>query len=160
MVAVLAGALAVVGCDSQTVVHLPKPSKIQFRDEAYPILLRDCSFAACHGTSERMFQVYGPGRVRLKKSEDEDLFPLDPATDHELEFSYERARAMLIYRETPDDSLLLHKPIQGSGHQVSDRWGRNVYPDAEAEGYQALLKWAQSAPDSEDSPAATGGANQ
>ena len=94
-----------------------------------------------------MFQVYGPGRVRLKKTADEELELLDPATDHEIDFAYERSRAMLIYEKDPSDALLLHKPLQGSAHQVVDRWGRNVYAGPDAAGYAALLKWAKSPSD-------------
>src|ERR1700755_2646142 len=35
-----------------------------FTNDVIPVLLRDCGFQACHGSPERFFRVWGPGRTR------------------------------------------------------------------------------------------------
>ena len=76
----------------------------------YPLLLRDCAFSLCHGDPNRFFQLYGPGRTRL----DPKLMSSDPATQAEIQRSYDRARSMLATAATVQDSLLLRKPLENS----------------------------------------------
>ncbi|MET0386417.1 MAG: hypothetical protein ABW321_10685 [Polyangiales bacterium] len=130
-------------CGDAPTLQLATPDAALFVDEVYPVLLRDCGFHACHGSNERFFQVFGPGRGRLLA----DTKPLDPVTQAELDHSYERARSM-IDAAAPTGSLLLRKPLAasagGTGHQGSDVWGRNVYDDATQPGYVTLTRWVQS----------------
>jgi hypothetical protein len=111
-----------------------------FEQEVYPVLLRDCAFSACHGSSLRFFQVLGPGRGRLLAT----TRPLDPTTPEEIMYSYERASSM-IDAVAPQSSLLLRKPIEvaagGIGHEGVDSLGRNVYQSAAEPGYMALTRW-------------------
>jgi hypothetical protein len=118
-----------------------------FQSTAYPVLMRDCAFSECHGSGHRFFQVYGPGRTRLPATTKTD----DPVTATELQVSYQYAVSMLA---TDGDanvatSLLLKKPLEaqngGVGHRGVDDFGRNVYASAQVPGYQALLRWAQTA---------------
>jgi hypothetical protein len=122
----------------------PAPDRALFEQMAYPVLLRDCGFPACHASSERFFQVFGPGRVRMDLQV--DIF--DPATPIEMQHSYERARSMLLSAPNTEASLLLRKPLEmeagGAGHQGRDSLGRDVYPSRADAGYQALLSWAMS----------------
>src|SRR5688500_1294297 len=67
------------------------PDRARFDQDVYPVLLRDCGFNACHGSAERFFQVFGPGRERLPSVMDS----LAPAGPDELAYSYERARSMI-----------------------------------------------------------------
>ena len=95
---------------------LATPDAARFQAEVYPVLLRDCGFHACHGSSERFLQVFGPGRGRL----DPLTQPLDPILPAEVGYSYERARSM-IDAHAPEQSLLLRKPLSveagGAGHE-------------------------------------------
>lgn len=124
---------------------LPSPSSAEFQESVYPVLLRDCGFAACHGTSERFFQVYGPGRERLS----EETAPLDPVTAAELELSYGRARSMLKTGKHWRESQLLRKPLAeaagGAGHRGADPWKQNLYASKQDPGYRALERWARAA---------------
>jgi len=119
----------------------PAPDYQLFVDTAYPVLLSDCGFAACHGDHQRFFHVFGPGRVRLDPAMD----PFDPATVAEMQKSYDRARSMLR-ADTPLESLLLRKPLEsiagGAGHRGLDELGRNVYLRADAPHLVALRNWA------------------
>jgi len=121
------------------------PDYAQFEKSAYPVLLRDCAFSAeCHGSSERFFQVYGPGRTRL----DPKSKPDDPATPDEIARSYNRAVSMLMTGKTFRDSLLLRKPLEtsqgGQGHKGVDVFGRNVFATRNDPNYLALASWAAS----------------
>ena len=130
----------------------PELADREFRDFqlVYPILLRDCGFHACHGASDRFFQVVGPGRVRL----DADSEAFDGATGTEASASYQSALTMLD-AEHPERSLLLLKPLAieagGASHGGNDAFGRNVYRTAQDEGYLAIARFvlAQPAQDEE-----------
>jgi hypothetical protein len=126
-------------------LHLASPDKTQFVETAYPILLRDCGFSACHGAQDRFFRIYGPGRSRFTPAPDAE--PGDPQTDAEVTQSYERARSM-IDAKRPQESLLLRKPLEtqagGSGHKGRDAYERNVYLTVQDPSYQALRNWVYS----------------
>jgi hypothetical protein len=126
-------------------LQVSMPDRMQFDAEVYPVLLRDCAFHACHGSSERFFQVLGSGRGRLLPT----TRPLDPSTVEEITHSYERARSM-IDPKNPAQSLLLRKPLAseagGTGHEGVDELGRNVYQTAMEPGYAAIERWVFAAP--------------
>lgn len=124
---------------------LPAPDRAQFEAEVYPILLRDCGFVGCHGSTDRFFQVVGPGRTRLL---DGETRAFDEPTAEELAFSYDRARSMLAYEGAVDEALLLRKPLAvaagGGGHKGLDEWSGDVYQYAGDPSYVALRNWALS----------------
>lgn len=140
--AVIAVAL-LAGCtDPEQELAVPPADATVFRATVYPILLRDCGFTTCHGTTERFFSVFGPGRVRL----DPNTPIYDPATPYELALTYTRARSMMLGPSGPTSSLLLRKPIPtaegGAGHKGNDPWGRSVYASVGDARYIALYRWA------------------
>jgi hypothetical protein len=123
-------------------LQLPDTDTQLFLEQAYPVLLTNCGFPACHGNRERFFAVYGPGRARL-----------DPATDimaevtaEEVALSYARARSMLIAPGGPSQSLLLRKPLAvnagGAVHAGDDPWGSAVIPSKRDPRYETLFFWA------------------
>lgn len=141
----LIGMLAAMaaGCtDPKGELAIPAADATVFQTTVYPILLRDCGFTTCHGTSDRFFSVFGPGRTRL----DPETAPYDPATPYELAISYTRARSMILGPAGPTSSLLLRKPIPlasgGAGHKGNDPWGRSVYASIDDARYVALYRWA------------------
>jgi hypothetical protein len=115
---------------------------MSFRENVYPILLHDCGFAGCHGTADRFFSVFGPGRTRLDPTS--GIF--DPPTQSEIALSYTRARSMLIGPDGVASSLLLRKPIPrdqgGAGHKGDDPYGAAVYRSTDDESYSVLYRWA------------------
>jgi hypothetical protein len=133
-------ALGTAGCDVPAPV-VPAPDYDEFALSVYPLLLRDCGFNACHGTDERFFQVFGPGRRRLSPAS--ELF--DGATEEEIEVSYQRARAMLLNDGDVRDSPLLRKPVEGGGHAGLDAEGRNVYDGRNHPDFAVLARWAEGA---------------
>jgi hypothetical protein len=128
-------------------LRVAAPDLNRFAEQAYPVLLRDCGFPACHGASDRFFRVYGPGRSRYMAAMNAD--PGDPATMDEISQSYDRARSMIDARN-PVRSLLLRKPLAsaagGAGHKGEDLLGRNVYANPNDPGYQALRSWVLGLP--------------
>ena len=106
----------------------------------YPILLRDCGFSTCHGSEDRFFKVWGPGRARL----DSETAAFDPTTGNEASASFTIALSMLD-DEHPERSLLLRKPLAveagGAPHGGVDRFGRDIYRTANDAGYLAIARW-------------------
>jgi hypothetical protein len=121
-------------------LQLASPDAERFAAEAYPVLLRDCGFPACHGATDRFFSIYGPGRTRLAPDAD----PSEPASTEEITHSYDRARSM-IDAEAAARSLLLRKPLAssagGAGHKGTDSLGRNVYASTADPNFQVLRAW-------------------
>lgn len=132
---------------------LATSQRASFQSDAYPVLLRDCAFPTCHGSPERQFRMWGPGRVRL-----DPLAPLfdnntDPvsglpkqqeANEAEVRASYDSALGFVDAKD-PTRSLILRKPLSaaagGTGHLGVDRFGRNVYRSTDSEGYTKLSRW-------------------
>ena len=140
------------GCgDDPGPLQLAIPDRAQFDLEVYPVLLRDCGFHACHGSSERFFQVFGPGRGRMFAVTQ----PLAEVTLEEVAHSYERARSMIDAGE-PAMSLLLRKPLAveagGQGHEGTDELGRNVYQTQTDPGYMVLSRWVLAQPTAPSTP--------
>jgi hypothetical protein len=121
---------------------IPTPSRTDFAATAYPVLLRDCGFPACHGDHARFFQVFGPGRARLEADAD----PYAPASEAELTLSYERARSMLSSPDGPALAPLLRKPLAvtegGAEHEGDDVWGQPIYQSADDPNLRILRDWA------------------
>jgi hypothetical protein len=139
---------ALVWCSACSVdnppISVPTPDKQEFALEVYPVLLRDCGFPECHGSMDRFFRVFGPGRLRISM----DVLPYDPATPKEIQESYDRARSMLEGEDSVLDSDFLRKPLAkaagGAGHKGEDVWGHNVYATTQDPDYQVLVAWALS----------------
>jgi hypothetical protein len=138
--------LAAPACAASTenASQLRAPDGALFVSEVYPQLLRDCAFSACHGASQRFFQVPGPGRGRLDPAATK---PDDPATLDEVVLSYDRARSMLLTSDRVEDAILLRKPLEpsagGQGHEGVDPLGRNVFATTSDPRYLLLLRWAR-----------------
>jgi hypothetical protein len=129
--------LGLLACEAEP-TELPGPSYTVFRDQVYPLLLRDCGFAQCHGDSDRFYVLYGPGRARL----DPEIDVLDPPTSDELWFAYQSTRGMLTSDRGVLDSPLLTKPLEGVGHGGLDSFGRNVWPASDP-AWQTIGPWAE-----------------
>jgi hypothetical protein len=118
-----------------------------FRD-VYPVLMRDCGFHTCHGSEERLFVIYGPGRARLT----DDVRALEALTGDEISLSFSIALSM-IDAEHPERSFLLKKPLAveagGYVHGGIDEFGRNVYRTKDDDGYKVIERWVLDLPKTE-----------
>lgn len=119
---------------------------------AYPVLLRDCGFHACHGSENRQFRVYGPGRARL----DPDSRAFAGTTGDEASLSYVLALSF-IDAARPEQSLLLKKPLAveagGLPHGGVDELGRDLYRSTDDQGYRVLETFVLGRADEPDSGA-------
>jgi hypothetical protein len=153
---VIAGlCLAALGCEAEQPWEISEasPTSNLFTQGAYPVLLRDCAFFACHGSTDRLFQVWGPKRTRLYPGE------LDDAEERarigqEVIKTFDMAIGFIDIND-PGNSLLLRKGLDpqagGTGHLGLDKFGRNVYRSGESPGYVELAKWVYDLrPDPED----------
>lgn len=119
------------------------PADLEFRDfqVVFPVLMRDCGFHTCHGSQERFFRLYGPGRARLDPDNTRAFAPL---TGDEASASFQSALSF-VDKAHPEESLLLRKPLAvaagGAGHEGVDPFGRNLYRTRDDPGYQALEAW-------------------
>jgi hypothetical protein len=139
--------------DSSAELHLPAPDQAAFELQVYPVLLRDCGFPECHGSQQRFFRVYGPGRVRYPSPTPTPIFA--PATAAEISASYHRARSMLANEDGVDHAPLLRKPLYAE-HGGADDWGENVYRSASDPNYVILANWAHSVPRGAAAPTVSG----
>ena len=137
--------LAAVGCTEEEPWKITESSttSLLYTEGVYPVLLRDCAFFACHGSTDRLFQVWGPKRHRI------DDLPLTGdderrRIDAEMQQTFNMAIGFVDIND-PGNSLLLRKPLDsqagGTGHLGLDKYGRNVYRSASSPGYIALAKW-------------------
>jgi len=134
--ALLLGACASVEEDA----FAPPLDRATFDTQVWPVLVRDCGFSECHGSSHRFFRVVGPGHERL----DPSMRLGAPVTPLELQFSYDRARS-LVNRDDPSASPLLRKPLEvsagGSLHEGTDSFGMDVYRSPDDPSYRVLQAW-------------------
>lgn len=121
--------------------HPAKPSFQQFQVEVFPVLLRDCAFSTCHGSKDRFFRVWGPGRTRLNPMISAEF---DKLTGDEASNTYQLALSMIDAAQ-PSRSLLLRKPLAveagGAGHRGADKFGRNIYRTVNDPGYLSIAHW-------------------
>lgn len=128
------------GCSLEGGIQVADRDFEQFRDEVYPVLMRDCAFHTCHGNPKRFYRITGSARGRLVAS----TKALAETLPEEVAFSYTRSLAM-INAADPGASLLLRKPLApalgGAGHLGTDSFGRDVFESTDDDDYLTLAKW-------------------
>jgi hypothetical protein len=146
--------LGACGSDDSAGWSPPNANTADFRNDVYPILLRDCAFHTCHGSEQRFFRVWGPGRARLGgrsafdcPSGDEMVASLGCRSIDEIETTFDNARSFIDLKD-PRRSLILRKPLAteagGMGHLGVDKFGRNLYRTTDSPGYLTLSRWVYS----------------
>jgi hypothetical protein len=119
-----------------------------------PVLVRHCSYLACHGNPLHAFRVYSPGKLRLtddgtRNGRDSGL------SSNEVELNFQSASG-LVLSATPEERalpdfqkvLLLGKPLArrsgGAEHHGVGIFpyypARNIADDTE---FAALVQWVQ-----------------
>jgi hypothetical protein len=152
-------ALGVAGCPALDPTHgLNATPPDKFLDyNAYvctvmPVLIKRCSYVACHGNADHALRIYSPGKLRLappttRQARDGLL------TADEVELNFESASGIVLAaspaeRNPPDVQkvLLLGKPLKASAGGA-EHHGVGIFPaypnvdinkDLE---FQALLAW-------------------
>lgn len=109
-----------------------------FRCNVEPILIRQCSYTACHGIAGTALRVFSPGKLRAvaPKNIDEAIAPLSE-TEHHANFE---SAAAFSFQTSIDDNALLHKPLAqaagGFAHQ-----GGAIFATTQDGQYAAIAKW-------------------
>jgi len=158
---IIAVAAAVVGCpapdNSHGLVTTAPPAQLldynEFVCEVQPVLIRHCSFLACHGKADQALRVYSPGKLRLVDSATTTRGARDAKLSaDEVMRNFESATGTVYAaqpsdRQNPDDRVpILVKAVRASfgGSQHRGVGIFPVYPaqdlahDAE---YTALAAW-------------------
>ena len=119
MLAVAASTGCAVDENAPTPTAIAALNETSFKCNVEPILVRDCSYFACHGIEGKPLRIYGIGRLRQGPAAtlDERTAPLTTAERHA---NFLAAQAFTFGDTTPDDSLLLRKVLPtadgGFGH--------------------------------------------
>ena len=109
-----------------------------FRCNVEPVLIRQCSYTACHGIAGTALRVFSPGKLRavVPKTLDEAIAPLSE-TEHHANF--ESAAAFSF--ETPiADNALVHKPLAQAAGGFAHLGGA-IFTTTQDAQYAAIAKW-------------------
>lgn len=116
-----------------------------------PILDRECSAPACHGTPARGLQILSPSRMRMAAeypkaradlSGEEIELGIHPAlTDAELSFNYEQCRAFAVAHAPTETSQLLSRPLAVAAGGLYHEARGDIFSSREDDGYLTLEAW-------------------
>ncbi|MDB4969062.1 MAG: hypothetical protein JWN44_4751 [Myxococcales bacterium] len=138
----LAFVLAAVGCpapdNSHGLVTTAAPAQLldynEFVCEVQPVLIRRCSFVACHGGVDHALRVYSPGKLRLVDSANAARSARDAMlSPDEVTRNFESATGTVYAaqpsdRQNPDDRVpILVKPTRAS-FGGSEHHGVGIFP--------------------------------
>lgn len=94
--------------------------------DVMPILVRRCSYLACHGDAAHALRVYSPGKLRAGDPTTRDARDAK-LTQAEIDANFESAAAFARAAANPDESLLLRKPLSAR-FGGAEHHGIGVFP--------------------------------
>src|SRR5262249_9401514 len=112
-----------------TVEQAPSPQSISTLDRGAfdrciePILVRNCSYTACHGNEGFALRVYSIGKLRAKGTANNLTALTALLTSEEHDANFRSAVALTYGRPFPEDNLLLRKPMPGSAGGFEHKGG-------------------------------------
>jgi hypothetical protein len=121
-----------------------------------PVLMRRCSYLACHGTAQHALRLYSPGKLRLTDDGTRNTRDSGLSAD-EVQLNYRAASGMVLtatpaQRAQPDVQavLLLGKPLArraggGEHHGVGIFPAYPAFDPADDPEWNALVQWVQGA---------------
>ena len=104
----------------KAVTDAPSPTAIVALDEptfkctVEPILIRDCSYQACHGNAGFALRVYSIGKLRATEPATLDELTA-PLTVDERHANFQSAVAFTYGGVSSADNLLIRKPLPSLG---------------------------------------------
>ncbi len=109
-----------------------------------PILIRDCSYLACHGNAGLALRVYSVGKLRAGESSTLDTRTA-PLTTDERHANYESALGFSFPNVAPQDNFLVRKPLAQSlgGYEHT---GGAIYSGLDDPRFMNMLAWVQGQP--------------
>jgi len=134
--------LVLAACNSVTNGPATDPTtsvdETVFRCNVQPVLVRQCSYNACHGNAGSPFRVYSPGKLRASPPANIDD-AIAVLTDAEQHANFTSA-AGFLFDVSVDDDWLLRKPLPaalgGYEHKGGAIWTGTSDPQ-----YVAVHDW-------------------
>jgi hypothetical protein len=139
-----ASAALLLGCEKGLTdpAPLPELDEAYFRCHVQPILTKNCSMFACHGTPERYYRIYARNRLRYGIADESKRN--SQLNEGERKHNFDATRAFVDI-DKADESLILKKPLEadagGFYHGATKLGTANVFPSIEAGEYTTILKW-------------------
>jgi hypothetical protein len=139
----VAALLALAACSSVDNAAVTDPalalSEQVFRCKVEPILIRQCSYNACHGIAGTALRVYSPGKLRASPAGTIDEL-IAALTDAEHHANFESAAGFSFGLTSVDDNFLLRKPLapRAGGYEHA---GGAIFTSAADMQYQTIRTW-------------------
>lgn len=105
-----------------------------------PILVRQCSYNACHGIAGAALRIYSPGKLRATQAAtlDDLIAPLTTAEQHA---NFLSAAGFAASGVAPADNFLLRKPLPSS-YGGYEHTGGAIYAGGTSDAqYVAIHAW-------------------
>lgn len=140
--ALYACVFVLAACNTVTNSSAPDPTtsldEAVFRCNVQPILVRQCSYNACHGNAGSPFRVYSPGKLRASPPAniDDAIAVLTEAEQH-ANFT---SAAGFIFDASVDDDWLLRKPLPAALGGYEHKGGAIFSGTSDAQ-YVAIHDW-------------------
>jgi hypothetical protein len=113
-----------------------------FRCSVEPILVRQCSYNACHGialTDGAALRVYSPGKLRAMQSPNIDT-AIAVLTEMEHHANFQSAAGFSFGTTNVDDNWLLRKPLPSPAGGYEHKGGA-IWRDTNDAQYSAIRSW-------------------
>lgn len=135
--------VAIPSCAAVDNPDVPSPDKAfneaVFRCSVEPVLVRQCSFTACHGLAGSALRIYSPGKLRAAKPADIDT-AIAPLTDAEHHANFLSASGFAFATSDVLDNLLLRKPLAQSAGGYAHEGGA-IFPSTADTEWIAVRNW-------------------
>jgi hypothetical protein len=110
-----------------------------FRCKVEPILIRQCSYNACHGLAGTALRVYSPGKLRKDQAGNIDAL-IAQLTDAEHHDNFESAAGFAFGTTSVEDNFLLRKPLASSDGGYEHAGGA-IFTSGSDPQLVAILSW-------------------
>jgi hypothetical protein len=116
-------------------------SETVFRCNVEPILVKQCSYNACHGIPGQgaALRVYSPGKLRATQPPDIDT-AIMPLTDAEQHANFQSAAGFNFNVANVDDNFLLRKPLPAPAGGYEHKGGA-IYSGTQDSQYGLIRAW-------------------
>jgi len=135
-------AAMLAGCTTVTNSSATDPStrldETSFACKVEPVLVRQCSYLACHGNAGSALRVYSPGKLRAQPPADSNIAneALSP-DEHHANFV---SAAAFSFDTLPIDNWLLRKPLPSAAGGF-EHLGGAIYTGVNDPQYVAIEAW-------------------
>lgn len=105
-----------------------------------PIVIRNCSFNACHGNEGFALRVYSVGKLRFPGTDNTQEARTQPLTQAENDANYQSAIAFTYGGPAADDNLLIRKPLPAAAGGF-EHVGGAIFSGTDDPCVQQLRAW-------------------